>query len=66
VVYLGRGTDVMDTPEAPRHGEMMGYALGRLGWDAGKFEVYRCLIEYPVMPSSVVVQFDLVDPPDPR
>jgi hypothetical protein len=66
VVYLGRGLSVMQTPEVPRYIEMIDYACNRMGWDAKKFDVYRCRVEYPVMPSSVVVQFDLPEKPPPE
>jgi hypothetical protein len=59
VVYLGRGPSVLDTPEMPRHKEMVMAALGKVGWDAEKFDVYRCRVEFPVVPSTVGIEFDL-------
>jgi hypothetical protein len=64
VVNLGRGLSAVHTPEAPRYEEMMKYAFDRTGWDITKFEVWRCRVEYPVMPSSVVVLFDLPEKPE--
>jgi len=63
VIYLGRGPSVLHTPEVPRYSEIAQYAFNRMGWDAAKFDVWRCRVEYPVMPSSVVVQFDLPGKP---
>lgn len=63
VIHLGHGTDVLETPDVPRYVELITYAMDRLGWDAEEFEVFRCSIEYPVMPSSVVAQFDLPEAP---
>lgn len=63
IAYLGRGPAVMQTPEVPRYGEMMAYAFDRLQWPGDEFDVYRCRIEYPVMPSSVVMRFALPDDP---
>jgi hypothetical protein len=63
VEYLGRGPDVLHTPEVPRYAEMVRYSLERAGWTPEGFDVYRCRVEYPVMPSSVVVLWDLPDPP---
>jgi hypothetical protein len=60
VIYLGRGPQVLSTPDVPRYAEMVQYALDRVGWDASKFDVYRCRVEYPIMPSSVVT---IVEPP---
>ena len=34
-----------------------------LGWDAERFDVYRCRMEYPVLPSTVAIFFDLTDAP---
>ena len=59
VVYLGKGLSVLRTRDVPRYVEMAQYAAGRQGWDGNNFDVYRCRIEYPVMPSSVIVRFDL-------
>jgi hypothetical protein len=63
VTYLGRGAAVLSTPAVPRYEEMVGFAFKRLGWDLEEFDVWRCRVEYPVMPSSVVVQFDLPEKP---
>lgn len=64
-MYLGKGPSVMHTPDVPRYAEMIQYAFDRLGWDEARFDVYRCRVEYPVMPSSVVVRFDLPECPEP-
>ncbi len=56
---LGCGPSVLRTPDVPRYAEMMRYVFERLRRDADRFEVYRCRVEYPVMPSSVVIKFDL-------
>ncbi len=62
-VYMGKGPSVLQTLDVPRYPEMAQYAFDRLGWDGDKFDVYRCRVEYPVMPSSVVVRFDLPEKP---
>lgn len=59
VVHLGQGPSVLRTPDLPRYPDMVTYALEKAGWDARDFAVFRCRVEYPVMPSSVVVEFDL-------
>ena len=63
VVYMGKGPSVLQTLDVPRYPEMAQYAFDRLGWDGEKFDVYRCRVAYPVMPSSVVVRFDLLEKP---
>lgn len=59
VAYLGKGPSVLYTPDFPRYAELGRYAFERLGWDAERFDVYRCRVEYPVLPSTVVMAFDL-------
>ncbi len=63
VKCLGRGPSVLYAPEIPRYQEMIQYAFSRLGWDGQRFDVYRCRVEYPVMPSSLMVHFDLPEKP---
>lgn len=59
VIYLGKGADIMKSSDVPRYPEIVRYAMERVGWEPDEFRVYRTRIEYPVMPSSVVVHFDL-------
>ena len=63
VIYLGKGPSVLHTPDVPKYPEMARYVFDKLGWDGERFDVYRCRIEYPVVPSSVELRFDLPDPP---
>ncbi|MCH8824415.1 MAG: hypothetical protein IH984_13020 [Planctomycetes bacterium] len=62
-VYMGKGPTALQTPDVPRYPDMAEYAFDRLGWDGEKFDVYRCRVEYPVMPSAVVMHFDLPEKP---
>lgn len=55
--YLGRGPDVMHSPDVPRYPEMVRYAMDKRGWDAARFDVWRCRVEYPVLPSTTTFQF---------
>ena len=34
-------------------------AMDRLGWNGDRFDVFRCRVEFPVNPSTVVVWFPL-------
>jgi len=63
-VYLGKGTSVMRTPDVPNYAAMAQRAFDRLGADGDEFDVYRCRIEYPVMPSTVLLRFDLPERPE--
>ncbi|MGD8451535.1 MAG: hypothetical protein PVJ57_06925 [Phycisphaerae bacterium] len=59
VACLGRGPSVLYTPDYPRYPELGRYAFEQLGWDGDRFDVYRCRIEYPILPSTVALFFDL-------
>ena len=63
VSYLGKGPSVLHTPDVPRYAQMGRYVFERVGWDGDRFDVYRCRVEYPVMPSSVAMCFDLPEAP---
>jgi len=65
VIYLGRGPKVIATPDVPRYEELARYVFDRIGSNADEFDVWRVRIEYPVMPSSVIVRFDLPEAPAP-
>lgn len=59
VEHLGRGASALYTPEYPRYPELARHAFERLGWDGERFDVYRCRVEYPVLPSTMAIFFDL-------
>ena len=63
VDYLGRGASVLHTVNVPRYAELGKYVFERMDWDGEQFDVYRCRIQYPVMPSSLEVRFDLPEVP---
>ena len=63
VVYVGRGSDALQTEEIPRYSEMVRAAMSRVGWDPSQFDVYRCRMEFPVVPSSVQIAFALPEAP---
>jgi len=62
-VYLGKGTSVMRTPDVPNYAAMAQRAFDRLGAHGDEFDVYRCRIEYPVMPSTVLLRVELPEQP---
>jgi len=63
VVHLGNGPAILRSAEVPQYPEMIEHTCQRLGWDESRFHVYRCRIEYPIMPSSSVIEFDLPEKP---
>jgi hypothetical protein len=42
---------------------MIRYALGKLGWDGERFDVYRVEMQYPIIPTSVIMMHDLPEAP---
>lgn len=63
VEYLGKGPSVVHTPHVPRYAEMIRYALGKLGWEGERFDVYRVEMQYPIIPTSVVMTHELPEAP---
>lgn len=62
--HLGWGIKRAYTPHFARYSEMLGDCLERLEWDASEFQFFRALIEHPVIPSTVAIQYDLPAKPD--
>ena len=61
VIWAGRGPSAVQLAAVPRYPEMLEYVCRKLGWDAQKFDVYRCKVEYPVLHSTQVIRFDVAD-----
>lgn len=59
VVHLGQGPCVLDTADVPRYSQMFREVCRQLGWNPALFHAFRCRVEYAIMPSSVVVGYDL-------
>ncbi len=60
---FGNGARVLRTPEVPRYVDMANYGFDRMGWNSEEFRVYRCHLRFPVMPSSVIMRFELPQVP---
>jgi hypothetical protein len=63
VKYLGMGPAVLHLPDVPRYEQMARYVFDRLQWDGEQFHVYRCRMAYPILPTTVVMRFDLPEAP---
>ncbi len=63
VEYLGKGTSVVHTPHVPRYAEMIRSSVDKLGWDGERFDVYRVQIQYPIIPTSVLMMQELPEAP---
>lgn len=61
--YLGKGPPVLHTPDVPHYPQLGQHVFDRLGWNGDVFDVYRCRIEYPVVPSEVRVHFGYPEAP---
>lgn len=55
--FLGTGRSTWNTPDLPRHEEMIQDAFNEIGWNPADFDVYRLRIEYPPLHSVIRVQF---------
>lgn len=58
LTLMGRGSDGLSTPLFPRYTEMVNEAFAALSSPASEFRAYRYAFEYPVTPSTVVIEFD--------
>ena len=59
---LGKGLAGIRTPDLPRYVEMASHVFDQLGWDEAKFSVYRARLEYPPLPTTVVMEHPLPEP----
>jgi len=58
LAHLGKGLRRVNVRDVPRYVEMCAHVFDNLGWEAPRFDVYRCRVEYPVVPSSVTMRFE--------
>ncbi len=58
---LGHGLKAAYTPHIQWYGEMIEDAFRRLNWNPEDFSIYRVVIEYPVIPSTVNMRSLLPD-----
>jgi hypothetical protein len=60
VAHLGVRESLPPIPEAPQHEDAVRHVLGKLGWLGTKFDVYRCIVRYPVLHTMIHVNVDAV------
>jgi len=63
VVRLGSGLSVLRTPLFPQYTEMLDEIFGHLKADPDHFEMHRCAMEYPVVPTIAMMRIPLPDAP---
>ena len=61
VTYLGRGAECVFAPEYPLYPELVHDVVTSVNWDPSEFEVYRCRVAYPVLPSTLTMRFRATD-----
>lgn len=62
-VYMGSSIEKLNVADVPHYADMLRYGFGHMKWNSEDFEIWRVRIEYPLMPSSVFVQFELKEQP---
>lgn len=60
---LGRGPSVAFRREVPHYPELLSYAMKQAGWNGDDFDVYRLALEYPPVPTTLVVECPLPERP---
>ncbi len=53
---LGYGAGVAHTSHIPRYPEMLRYACSQMKWDESQFRVYRLRLQYPPLPTTVMLR----------
>jgi hypothetical protein len=56
VVYLGRSLDAARTADIPRYRKLLRFALDQAGWDEADFDVYRLRVQYPPIPTTMMLR----------
>ncbi len=56
---LGRGVVMAESADVPQYGELLSAVFTRLSWNDQDFSVFRLRLPYPILPTAVVMQFDL-------
>lgn len=62
VKHLGTGLRALGEhggEHVPDYATIVDWACAQVGWNSAEFDVYRCAVMYPPMPSSLVVGVDL-------
>jgi hypothetical protein len=63
LAHLGQELDRLRTPDVPRCPEMIAEVLREAGWDATRFDLYRCVVQYPILQAGVASRVDAAAAP---
>jgi hypothetical protein len=58
IVHLGQDIGRLQTPVVPRCPEMILDVLRTMGWDRTQYDVFRCVMEYPILHAAVATRVD--------
>ena len=61
IVRLGRGLGMAQTPDIPGYAELIASVCAAAGIRPDDYELYRVRMEYPPMPTSVMIRHDLLE-----
>jgi hypothetical protein len=60
---LGYGPEAAHTSDIPRYPDMLRYALDRVDWNGHDFRLYRLRMQYPAIPTTVMLRKTLPERP---
>lgn len=63
VEYLGKGSQVMHTPDVPDCPRLAQAVFSTMGWEESRFDVFRARVPYPVVPASYMLTYPLPEAP---
>ena len=64
VISLGTGITGCATHHIPRYLQMLESVVKRLGCHSDELAAYRYILDYPPIPSGLIMRFELPEPPD--
>jgi len=64
VVSLGSGTTGCSTHRIPGYLNMLDKVTSKLGYASEEFSAFRFSMNFPPIPSAVIMRFDLLEPPN--
>jgi hypothetical protein len=62
MVCLGQDLARLHTPAVARCPDMIADAIRSMEWEGTRFDIFRCVVEYPVLHTSVATRVDSANP----
>jgi len=60
IAHVGQDLDRLQTPLIPNCPAMIGEVLRGLGWEKTRFDLYRCVVQYPILHAGVATRVDAI------